>query len=320
MSPNRPWRIVFMGTPAFAVPALRELAHNPAYEITLVITQPDRPAGRGRQMKPSAVKEAALELGLPIWQPESVNQPQVVAQLVGLAPEIIVVAAFGQLLRSPVLELPPHGCLNLHASLLPRYRGAAPIPAAILNGDAITGVTLMLMDAGLDTGPIIAQAQEPIHPDDTTSTLTSRLAELAARLLKEALPLWLRNELPAVPQEQAEATYCRPLKPADGHLNWNAPAVVIDRQVRAYQPWPGAYTDWSGRQLKILAGRPLPGWRGQAAPGTVLKLPEGFAVATGEGAFLLTEIQLAGKRVMPVEAFVRGQRGFVGAVLGQNAG
>lgn len=311
-------RVVFMGTPAFAVPVLTALAGT--HQVVGVVTQPDRPAGRGRELQPAPVKRVALEFGLPLIQPPSLRRPEALAQLAAWQPEVIVVAAFGQILRQDVLDLPPHGCLNVHASLLPRWRGAAPIPAAILAGDAVTGVTIMKMDTGLDTGPIVARREEPIRPDDTQTSLGERLAQLGARLLVETLPAYLEGALLPQPQPEEGVTYARQLRKEDGLLDWSRPAVELDRQVRAFHPWPGAFTSWKGQMLKVLRAVPLPDWRGDAPPGLVLALADGIAVATGEGALRLEQVQLAGKRPMDVALFLRGQRDFVDSRLGATAG
>jgi methionyl-tRNA formyltransferase len=240
-----------------------------------------------------------------------------VAELADLRPDLIVVASFGQILASAVLDLAPHGCLNLHGSLLPRYRGAAPIPAAILAGDEVTGVTLMQMDEGLDTGPIITQAQCPIGPHDTTASLTARLADLSAGLLVETLPGWLAGTIPARDQDDSSATYCHPLRKEDGRLDWHQPADDLDRQVRACDPWPGTFTTWQGRRLKVLSARPHPGWSGGGEPGLVVDLDPGVGVVAGKGALELLEVQLAGKKPMAVDRFVLGQRDFPGSILGR---
>jgi methionyl-tRNA formyltransferase len=308
-------RLVFMGTPQFAVPTL--LALDAQAQVVGVVTQPDRRAGRGRRLVMSPVKEAALIRGLPVFQPQTLREREAVQQLEAWKPEVIIVAAFGQILRKPVLNLAPQGCLNVHASLLPRYRGAAPIPAAILAGDPFTGVTIMRMDEGMDTGPILAQVECPVEPDDTTGSLTAKLAGLGAQLLMEVLPSWLAGEIPARSQEEALATYCRPWTKGDGHLDWARPAVYLDRQIRATDPWPGAYTLWQNQRLKILRATPHPDWQGVQQPGAVVLLePGGLGVATGEGALELLQVQLAGKRPMDADIFARGQREFLGGRLG----
>jgi methionyl-tRNA formyltransferase len=296
------------------VPTLKQLIER--YEVAGVLTRPDRPAGRGRRMVASPVKETALAHSLPVLHPRTLRRPERVEQLKALEPEIIVVAAYGLILPSAVLEIPLHGCLNVHASLLPAYRGAAPITAAILAGEAETGVTIMLMDEGMDTGPLLAQARMTIQPQDTTQSLGEKLARLGADLLMETLPRWLRGEIEPQPQGEDQATYSRLIRKEDGLVNWSLPAVEIERAVRAYTPWPSAYAFWQGKLLKILRARPLVEWPGRAEPGEVIELPQGIAVATGEGALLLEEVQLAGRRAMGAEEFVRGQRDFVGSMLG----
>lgn len=308
-------RIAFMGTPAFAVPSLERLTQS--YEILAVVTQPDRPAGRKRRLTPPPVKEAALARGLPVWQPPTLRAPEAVEHLKTLAPDLIVIVAFGQILRRDVLEIPPHGCLNVHGSLLPKYRGAAPISAAILAGEAKTGVTLMRMDEGMDTGPLIAQATCPIAMDDTTATLSERLARLGADLLTETLPRWLAGEIVPQPQDESQATYCKLIRKSDGLLDWRLPAEELARRVRAYIPWPTAFTVWQGETLKVLQALPEPDWRGKGQPGQVIALDDGAGVVTGEGVLQLLEVQLAGKRAMTTEDFLRGQRGFLGSVLGE---
>jgi methionyl-tRNA formyltransferase len=313
-------RIVFMGTPAFAVPSLQALLQQ--HTVAGVVTQPDRPAGRGRQVQEPAVKQAARAAGLPVIQPRRLREPEAMEQLRAWAPDVIVVAAFGQILRPEVLDLPLHGCLNVHASLLPRHRGAAPVAAAILAGDAQTGVTLMRMDAGLDTGPMLAQARLPITPDDTTQTLTDRLAPLGGRLLAEKLPLYLAGELPAQPQDEAAATYAPQLKKDDGHLDFARPALELERRVRAFQPWPGAFALWPEaeapgelRPLKILRTAVVDELLDGVPPGVVAATARGPAVAAAEGALLLLEVQPPGKRPMPAADFARGARGFLRARL-----
>ena len=308
-------RVVFMGTPQFAVPALEALCQH--HEVAGVVTQPDRPAGRGRRLVPSPVKGVALARGLPVYQPTSLRPAEALDQLADWQPDVIVVAAFGQILLKPVLELAPHGCLNVHASLLPRYRGAAPIAAAILAGDDTTGITIMRLNEGLDTGPLLAQADLAIAPEDTTASLGEKLAVLGAELLIGTLPGWIGGEIQAQPQDDALASYCQRLSKADGELDWTQTAQHLDRQVRAFSPWPGAYTTWQGQRLKVLRTRPRPEWLGEAGPGEVVELPDGVGVVTGQGLLELLEVQLAGKKPMAAGPFIRGQRLIVGEVLGK---
>jgi methionyl-tRNA formyltransferase len=306
-------RIIFMGTPEFAVPTLKALTG--AHQIVGVVTQPDRKAGRGREMRPSPVKEVALERDLPLFQPQTLRTSEAVAHLATWEPEVIVVAAFGQILRQDVLDLPPHGCLNVHASLLPRWRGN-PLAAAILAGDEVTGVTIIKMDAGLDTGPILSQQEAPIYPTDTYATLEERLSQIGADLLIETLPAYLTGELIPQPQPEEGVTYARQLCKEDGQIDWHKSSVELDRQVRAVTPWPGAFTTLQGKRFKILQATPRPGWRGDAPPGTIVALEDECVVTTGKGALRLEMVQLAGKRPMDIEAFLCGQRECVGTCLG----
>ncbi len=307
-------RVTLMGTPEFGVPVLEAL--NRHHEVVLVVTQPDRPAGRGRRtLLASPVKEAAVALGLPVIQPASLRRDRAAVEALRRAEaDVAVIAAFGQILRPDVLAIPPHGVLGVHASLLPRLRGAAPIAAAIMQGATETGISLMLTDAGMDTGAIVAQSALPILPQDTTASLSARLARLGADLLIALLPAWLRGELRPRPQDNALATAAPPLEKAAGAIDWSRPAISIDRQVRALIPWPIAYTEWAGQRLQILAAHPLPG-TAEGVPGQVALVGEQVAVATGAGLLALDTVQLAGKRPMPAGEFVRGRRELIGSRL-----
>ena len=293
-----------MGSPDFAVPCLEALAGS--YPVVGVVTQPDRPAGRGGSLRPPAVKEAALRLGLPVIQPEKLRQPEALEQLARWAPDVIVVAAFGQILRPNVLDLPRYGCVNVHGSLLPRWRGAAPLQAAILAGDRETGITIMKMDPGVDTGPILSQRALPIAADETGGSLFVRMAQLGADLLLETLPRYLAGELGPRPQPEQGATYAPMLKKEDGLLDLTRPAVELERRVRAMHPWPGAYFVWQGQPVKVLRAV----LREQASPGAGRRLVvDGLpALGTGEGLLLLQEVQPAGKKPMPGKAFLAGAR------------
>jgi methionyl-tRNA formyltransferase len=306
-------RVIFMGTPEFAVPTLEAL--DDAHQVVGVVTQPDRRAGRGRELCSSPIKEVALERALPLFQPRTLRTPEAVKQIRDWKPDVIVVVAFGQILRQDVLDLPPHGCLNIHASLLPRWRGN-PLAVAILAGDEVTGVTIMKMDAGLDTGPILAQREEPIRPDDTCATLEERLSRIGAGLLIEVLPSYLASKLVPQPQPEEGVTYAEQLCKGDGRIDWQRSAVELDRQVRAFTPWPGAFTTLQGKNFKVLEATPLLDWQGDAPPGTIVALADGYAVVTGKGALRLKRVQLAGKRPMDFEAFLCGQRECVGTCLG----
>lgn len=318
--------IVFLGTPEFAVPSLRRL-YDAGIEIAAVYTQPDRPAGRGRHPTASAVKRAALELGLPLRQPESLRDPATHTDLASLRPDVGVGVAYGQYLDQTVREIPAKGVINVHPSLLPRHRGASPIPAAILAGDTETGVTIMLMDAGMDSGPILAQRSIPIDDADTAATLMNKLAPIAADLLTDTLPRWLNDEIPPQPQDHSLATQAPLLKKRQGQIDWSLPASRIWRQVRAYNPWPSVYTTIDERRLHIWEAWPLPG--GCSAPGTVLTLSEqqlsalppgadrgAFGVCTGEGVLAVLTAQREGRRALPAGDFLRGMRDFIGRRLG----
>lgn len=308
-------RVVFMGTPSFAVPSLERLLDAGDLEVVGVVTQPDARSGRGQTVAMSPVKRVALTHGLPVLQPERVRRPEAVAALRALAPDLQIVAAFGQILPRAVLDNAPLGTLNVHASLLPRWRGAAPVAAAILAGDDRSGVTIMLVDEGMDSGDILAQATVDILPDDTTGSLTQRLAVIGADLLLATLARWLGGDIAPQKQDEGRVTICRPIPKESGQVDWTQPALAIERAVRAYAPWPGAYTTWNGKLIKILAARALAGTAGKA-PGTAMVGRDGLLVATGDGFLLLREVQLEGRRAMPARDFVLGQRGIDGAQLG----
>ncbi len=298
-------RVVFMGSPEFALPTLEALARH--YPVVGVVTQPDRPAGRGKRLQAPPVKTRAEALGLPVMQPRRLSDPQAMATLRAWAPDLIVVAAFGQILKPEVLQLPRYGCINVHASLLPRWRGAAPIQYALLHGDAQTGVTIMLMDEGLDTGPILSQRATTILADDTALSLSQRLARLGAELLLDTLPPYLEGELRPRPQDDSLATYAPRLKRADGALDFQRSAAYLARQVRAFYPWPGTFLPWRGQRLKVLAAHaddeaPNPG------PGVRFAYRGWPAVGTAAGVLILDRVQPPGKRPMPGDAFLRGAR------------
>lgn len=306
-------RVIFMGTPAFSVPSLAVLVQG-GYDVVGVVTQPDRPAGRGHKLEASPVKHFAEQHGLNVLQPPTLKAPEAVAELAALRPQLIVVAAFGQILRPAVLDMSPFGCINVHASLLPRWRGAAPVQAAILAGDQVTGSTIMRMDVGMDTGPILAQAALAIHPDDTGDTLTQRLAQQGAALLDTTLPRWLAGSLTPLAQDDQLATLCRPIRKEQGLLDWTRPAVELARQVRAFNPWPAAQTTWQGQPFKILQAVALP--EQAAGPGRVASTAGRVIVGTGDGVLWLRQVQMAGRGVVAAQDFARGQRDFVGSQLG----
>jgi methionyl-tRNA formyltransferase len=306
-------RIVFMGAPQFAVPALERLISG-EHTVVAIYTQPDKPAGRGRMPSFPPIKRVALEHGLEVRQVESFANADAAASLAELSPDVIVVAAFGQILPPRVLAVPPFGCINLHPSLLPRHRGPTPISSSILAGDEWTGASIMLLDEGVDSGPILAQLRVLIAPQDTTDSLTDKLAQVSAQLLEETLPRWLSRSLTPQPQPEEGATYTRLISKGDGNIDWKIPAVHIERMVRAYYSWPGCYTTWRGKMLKIVWAAPITGERGE--PGRVLTLPRGeVGVQCGEGILRLQGLQLEGKREMAADEFLRGQRDFVGSLL-----
>jgi methionyl-tRNA formyltransferase len=309
-----------MGSPEFAIPVLQLLLLN-RHNIPAVYTRPDKPAGRGRASLAPPVKEAALTWNLPVIQVPSLKTPEAAEQLAGFQPEAIVVAAFGQILPQAVLDIPSYGCLNIHPSLLPKYRGASPVMAAILAGDEFAGVSVMRLDAGMDTGPILSRAQIPLLARDTAGSLTPRLFQAGARMLLEVLAVLPRGKLLPEPQNNEEASYTREVTKEEGKIDWNLSAVDIWRRVRAYQPWPEAYTFWQGKQLKIIEAVPLTGEVSQG-PGQLVALPSqkpikaAFGVGTGEGVLGVLKLQIEGKRPVSAEEFIRGQRNFLGTVLG----
>lgn len=305
-------RVIFMGTPDFAVPPLQALIDAPNYQVVGVVTQRDRPAGRGNKLQASPVKQTALAANVPLIQPEKLREPGVFEQLQAWQPDLIVVAAFGQILRKNVLELPKYGCINVHASLLPRWRGAAPIQAAIRAGDAQSGITYMNMDVGLDTGDMLASFAVPITREDTGGTLHDKMAAIGGAHLIETLDRTLRGEIKPIKQDESLQTYAPMLKKEDGAITWNDTAYTIERQVRAFDPWPGTYTAWNDQTLKIIGGDAVDG---SATPGEVVRLRDGIGVGTGEGIFKLARVQVAGKTATDVDAFVRGYPTFIGAKL-----
>ena len=305
-----------MGTPQFAVPSLENLVHNQV-NVVAVYTQPDKPAGRGRILNPSPAKRAAQALGLPVVQPSSLKEADAVAQLAELHPEVIVVVAFGQILPQAVLDIPNYGCVNIHPSLLPRFRGASPVAAAIMAGDEVTGVSIMLLDAGMDTGPVLLRENVPISPQDTTGSLTEKLSLVAAQLLPDVLARWARGDIFPQPQSEDGATYSAQITKEEGEIDWHISAVDIGRRVRAFNPWPGCYTRWRGRQIKIMQAVPLAG-EGVLEVGQVVTLhgkQATFGVCTGGGVLGVLQVQLEGKRPMAADEFLRGQREFIGARL-----
>lgn len=305
---SRP-RIVFMGTPEFAVPSLAALFD--VGDVIAVVTQPDKPKGRGHALAAPPVKELALARGVPVLQPPKLRTPPFSEELRRLQPDVVVVTAYGKILPKDLLEVPPKGCVNVHASLLPRFRGAAPIQWSIAHGDTETGVTLMLMDEGLDTGPMLAVRKLPIAPEDTSATLHEKLSALGGELLREALPAWLRGELQPTPQPEQGVVLAPLIEKEQGRLDWSRPAVELERRLRAFTPWPGAYTTLGSKLLKVHQARVAPG---QGEPGTLLSAgPQGLEVACGAGSLVLVEVQPEGKRAMSAAEFLAGHKLAVGS-------
>jgi methionyl-tRNA formyltransferase len=322
-------RIIYMGTPQFAIPALKALIDGArpglvlpeGYDIATVITRPDKPVGRGKEIVFSPVKQTALAYGIPVWQPGSLKRPENIEALAEYKADLYIVAAFGQILPQAVLVLPRYGTLNIHASLLPKYRGVSPISAAILHGDRETGVTVMLIDAGVDTGPTLLQRAIPVAEVDTTGSLTAKLAELGASALLEALPLWIQGKITPLPQNERLASHTHMLRKEDGEIHWNLPASMLARAVRAYSPWPSAYTYWHNKLLQIVSADAVsPEADVEAKPGTAgMRKEQGrqaLSVVTGNGLLVVERLQLEGKKAMSAEEFLRGYPQIVGDVLG----
>jgi methionyl-tRNA formyltransferase len=305
-------RVIYMGTPAFAVPTLQKLVEA-GYDVPLVVTQPDRPKGRGGAVAASPVKECALRLGLQVYQPERVRRPEAQARLAELRPDAMVVVGYGQIIPQSVIDIPPHGIVNVHASLLPKYRGAAPIQWAVANGEPHTGVTTMRIDAGLDTGDMLLKAETEIGPEETAVELGTRLAPMGADLLIETLRGLAAGSIVPEKQDSAQATLAPILNKEDGRIDWSRPAAEIHNRVRGFLPWPGAYTSFRGHILHVLKARVVP-----AVPG-----PAGFIVPgrklivnCGDSALELLEVQLEGRKRMPGDAFANGQHLSENEVLG----
>ncbi|KOR88541.1 methionyl-tRNA formyltransferase [Paenibacillus solani] len=310
--------IVFMGTPAFAVPSLEMLLAE-GYSIAAVVTQPDRPQGRKKVLTPTPVKEAALRHGIPVLQPQRLRSPEAVAELAEYKPDLIITAAYGQILPKSVLDMPALGCLNVHGSLLPAYRGGAPIQRSIINGESVTGITLMYMAEGLDTGDMIAKAEVPIQDDDTAGTMFEKLSTVGAELLLRELPRLLQGKVEAEPQEESKATYAPNLTRDDEKIDWSRTSREIYNQIRGLVPYSGGFTLWNGDVFKVWAAA-NPGSvqvsSNDEQPGTVLKLDDkGIVVGTGDGTLTLLTVQPSGKKAMDAAQFVRGTSLTVGTVL-----
>ena len=288
------WRVVFLGSPEFAVPSLQRLAADERFDVALVVSQPDRPSGRGRRLTPPPVADFATESGLPLFQPESLRDPDAFSRLESIEPDLLVVVAYGEILRRNVLQLAPGSALNVHPSLLPKYRGASPIAEAIRGGDPQTGVSIMKLVRRLDAGPVVAQSTIELDGHETTGSLGQRLADLAAAMLPDVCYDWLDGRLKAVDQDESAATYTREWTKADAAIDWNQPAVALERLVRAALPWPVAWTASDGQRLQVRSAAVTAAVEG--TPGTILQSGKRLIVATGEHGLELHSVQPQGKR------------------------
>ncbi len=312
-------KIIFMGTPDFSVRTLEALAAA-GHEVALAVTQPDKPRGRGAKMQYTPVKEAALRRRIPVYQPKKVREPECVGMLQGYGADVIVVAAFGQILPKEILELTPYGCINVHASLLPKYRGAAPIQWAVINGEAISGVTTMQMDEGLDTGDMLLKTEVPLEEKETGGSLHDKLAEAGAKLCVETLKALEEGTVTPEKQGGSPTPYARMLDKSLGDIRWGASALAVERLARGLDPWPGAYTRWEGKVMKIWETQAVPYDTPGAPPGTVTKVEkDGFLVQTGEGQLKILGLQIPGKKRMEAGAFLRGYPIAEGMTLGGEA-
>ena len=314
-------RIVFMGSPNFAVPTLTALARF--YQVVGVVTQPDKPAGRGRAITPPPVKSLSNTLNLHVIQPRRLSEQSAMAQIISWQPDVIIVTAFGQILRPEVLNLPSHGCINIHASLLPRWRGAAPIQAAIMHGDLETGISIMQMDPGVDTGPVLSQRSIPILANDTTSSLGESLSRIGAELLLDTLPDYVNGKIQPVSQDGSQATYAPMFKKEDGYLDFFLPAADLARRVRALNPWPGAYFYWREQIIKVHQARSLPSEEIptiQSSPGRTITYDHLPLIGTSRDWLVLEQIQPAGKKTIPGKAFLAGAKDWGSTIYGKPIG
>lgn len=311
-------KVVYMGTPDFAVPALEALVKE--YGVMTVLTQPDRPKGRGNKVTASPVKEVALAHNIPVFQPERLRKDQeVIDKLKELKPDVMVVVAYGQILTKEVLDIPKYGCINIHGSLLPKYRGAAPIQASIINGDDVTGITTMYMDIGVDTGDMILKSVVPIEDDDTAGTMHDKLSVVGAKALMDTLKLIEENKAPREKQNDEEATHVTMINKKDGLIDWNKSAKEIHNLVRGLNPWPSAFTYIDGKMLKIWQTKIITDRNDEGLPGQIIDLTsEDIIVKTGDGCLALTEIQLQGRKRMPAKEFLKGYQLDTTKVLGVN--
>jgi methionyl-tRNA formyltransferase len=309
------YKIIFMGTPLFSVPGMQAL-HQNGYEIAMVVTQPDRPKGRGRRITPSPVKQTALDLAISVIQPSFVKTPEFADQIRSLNPDFMVVIAYGKILPENVLALPRIGTINIHASLLPKLRGAAPIQWAVINGETVTGVCSMLMDKGMDTGDVLLTSEEAIKPDDTAGSLHDRLAVKGARVLIDTLKAYSNNTIQPLPQNHSLATYAPMLTKDDGLINWNKSARSLDNFIRGVTPWPGAYTFWGDKRLKIFSSTPITSDISEPPGKVLVGFPDELRVATGDGVLSIFEIQGASGKRLPIKEFLRGHPIQPGTIIG----
>ena len=309
-------RIIFMGTPDFSVGTLRELV-KAGHEVVGVVSQPDKPKGRGKEMQFTPVKECALRHGIPVFQPKKVRDPECVEELKKYQADVCVVIAFGQILPKEILEMTPYGCINVHASLLPSYRGAAPIQWAVIRGEKISGVTTMQMDEGLDTGDMLEKTEIILDEKETGGSLHDKLAEAGAKLCVHTLDKLVQGDLTPQKQGESPTEYARMLDKKLGDINWEQSAVEIERLIRGLNPWPSAYTDWNGKTMKIWEADAVPGENTEKAPGTITDVTkDDFAVQTGDGQLRVRALQIPGKKRMEADAFLRGYQVKVGEHLG----
>jgi len=307
--------ILFIGTADIGAPLLRALSADKRFEIKLVVSQPDKPAGRKLELQPTAIKAEAIKLGLPVFQPEKINTPEALSELRKYKPEMIVLMAYGKILKKEILDLPLMGCINVHASLLPRHRGASPIQFCLLSGDKKTGISIMKMEEGMDTGPVYAAFDFPITDEDNAETVWDKLAKLTAEKTPDVLISIAEGKVDPKPQDDSKATFCAKIEKTDGLIDWSEPAKAIALKIRAYAGWPGTYTFWNGKRIKIL--------KAEASdisyahkPGTVTLEREQVRVTAGDGELILIEVQLEGKNAQPMAEFIKGHADFVGAELG----
>jgi methionyl-tRNA formyltransferase len=306
-------RTIFIGTPTFALPSLEALANDPYFDVIGVITQPDRPVGRNQVLTQPPVKELARKMGLPVMQPEKIRD--FVAEIESLKPDLIVLVAYGQIIPKAILDIPRFGCINVHGSLLPKYRGAAVIQAPILNGDAETGVTVMMMDVGLDTGPILAQEKIRLEPNETAATLFPKIAHLGAQLLPKTMKRYIAGGIKPQPQDDSLASYVKALNKEDASIDWSKTATEIERLVRAMSPWPGAWTRWNSKVLKIAEVELAPLKINQYRPGQTFVNNGRLAVQCGINSLVISRLQMEGKTEMSSEDFLRGQSEIIHQIL-----